>query len=156
MEKIDDIYKIIVYKGDREEYSTFCTPECAKEIDLYLEYRKRRGENITDDSYLIVKKFSVQIRFKSKPLNHRSLQAILEYNIKNNGNRELDYINKFKRKAVTILHGFRKFFTTQFSAFCIDNRTQILKALIYSLNPRQSHSLQYLSPSLSVKWFALR
>lgn len=62
-----DIYKIIVYKGDREEYSTFCTPECAKEIDLYLEYGKRRGENITDDSYLIVKKFSVQISLKSKP-----------------------------------------------------------------------------------------
>jgi integrase len=44
LEKVDDIYKIRVYSGDKEEYITFCTPECAKEIDTYLEYRKRRGE----------------------------------------------------------------------------------------------------------------
>lgn len=43
LEKIDDIYKIKVYSGDKEEYFTFCTPERAKEIENYLEYRKRRG-----------------------------------------------------------------------------------------------------------------
>ncbi|MDP9304779.1 MAG: site-specific integrase [Thermoproteota archaeon] len=56
LEKIDDIYKINVYSGDKEEYFTFCTPECAREIENYLEYRKRRGEKINGDSYLIVKK----------------------------------------------------------------------------------------------------
>ncbi|MDP9305891.1 MAG: site-specific integrase [Thermoproteota archaeon] len=113
LEKLDDIYKITVYAGDKEEYFTFCTPECAKEIDAYLEYRKRRGEKITSDSYLIVKKFTVQISFKSKPFNNRSLQTILEYHIKSSGIREVDHINQFKRKPVPILHGFRKFFTTQ-------------------------------------------
>src|ERR671918_3204314 len=47
LEKIDELYKVTVYAGDKEEYLTFCTPECAKEIDAYLEYRKRRGETIT-------------------------------------------------------------------------------------------------------------
>jgi integrase len=41
LERIDDLYKIIVYSGDREEYLTFTTPECTKEIDNYLEYRTR-------------------------------------------------------------------------------------------------------------------
>ena len=35
------IYKITVYEGEKEEHFTFCTPECAKAIDQYLEMRKR-------------------------------------------------------------------------------------------------------------------
>ena len=42
LERIDNLYKITVYSGDREEYFTFCTPECAKEIDTYLEFRRKR------------------------------------------------------------------------------------------------------------------
>jgi hypothetical protein len=36
LEKIDDIYKIIVYAGDKEEYFTFCTPECAIEMHIQI------------------------------------------------------------------------------------------------------------------------
>jgi hypothetical protein len=31
-----NLYKIIVYENTREEYYTFCTPECATAIDNYL------------------------------------------------------------------------------------------------------------------------
>jgi site-specific recombinase XerD len=31
------IYKITVYENDNEEHFTFCTPECVKTIDQYLE-----------------------------------------------------------------------------------------------------------------------
>jgi len=41
LKRINDIYKITVYVRDKEEYFTFCTPETAKEIDDYLEFRKR-------------------------------------------------------------------------------------------------------------------
>lgn len=43
LEKIDkyNLYKITVYENEEEEYTTFCTPECAAEIDSYLEYRQR-------------------------------------------------------------------------------------------------------------------
>ena len=56
LEKIDDIYKIKVYSGDKEESITFCTPECAKDIDSYLEFRRRRGEKLTDVFLLDSKK----------------------------------------------------------------------------------------------------
>ena len=33
------LYKINVYKKEQEQYVTFCTPECAKYIDQYLEWQ---------------------------------------------------------------------------------------------------------------------
>ena len=40
--KIDkyDLYRINVYKKEQEQYITFCTPECAKYIDQYLDCGK--------------------------------------------------------------------------------------------------------------------
>jgi integrase len=113
LEKIDNLYKITVYRGDREEYITFCTPECAKEIDTYLDFRERRGEKITQDSYLLVRKFSLKTKVKGKEFRGRALWAILEDCISNCGLREIDHVNPFKRKQVPLLHGLRKFMTKQ-------------------------------------------
>lgn len=66
LEPIDNLYKITIYSGDNEEYFTFCTPECAKEMREYLDFRTRRGEKITKDSYLIVRKFSLKTKVKGK------------------------------------------------------------------------------------------
>ena len=57
LEKIDSIYKITIYEGFRQEYFTFCTPECASFIDSYLEYRTRNGEKLNPNSYLIRDQF---------------------------------------------------------------------------------------------------
>ncbi len=74
LEKMGDIYKINVYSGKKEEYIAFCTPQCAIEIDNYLEYRKRRAEKIIGDSYLIVKQLKVKDEdLEGKPFNARSL-----------------------------------------------------------------------------------
>lgn len=113
LERIDKLYKITVYTGDKEEYVTFCTPECAKEIDTYLEFRTRRGEIITRDSYLLARKFSSKTEVKGKPFRGRALWAILEDCISNSGLRTVDHVNPFKRKQIPIFHGFRKFFTKQ-------------------------------------------
>ena len=42
--KFGKIYKIWVYTGTREMYPTACTPEVAKRIDDYIEFRLRFGE----------------------------------------------------------------------------------------------------------------
>jgi integrase len=106
LEKIDDLYKITIYSGDKEEYFTFCTPECAKEIDSYLRYREKRGETINQDSYLFVRKFSNFTMQKGIPFKDMSLWHTLEKCIPRERNH-----NKHKRKEVAVFHGFRKWFT---------------------------------------------
>jgi integrase len=113
LEKIDDLYKVRVYSGDKEQYYTFTTPECAKEIDTYLKFRKRRGEIITPESYLIIKRFSKYLKqFSGLPFKGESLRALLQTCITNSGLRQTSD-NPYKRKEIPLLHGFRKWFSTQ-------------------------------------------
>lgn len=113
LEGIENLYKITIYSGDNEEYFTFCTPECAKEIHEYLNFRTRRGEKITKNSYLIVRKFSLKTKVKGKPFKSVALRTMLQNCINNTGLREIDHQNPRKRKEVAMFHGFRKFFTKQ-------------------------------------------
>jgi integrase len=50
IDKYNNIYQITIYKKSRSKYITFCSPECRREIDTYLQYRERYGERITKDS----------------------------------------------------------------------------------------------------------
>src|SRR6476659_3297604 len=52
LERKKDLYKISVYKGlkGKGSYYTFCTPEAATAIDLMLDFRRRCGEKIDDNS----------------------------------------------------------------------------------------------------------
>ena len=58
IQKMDEVYKISVYKNDPEEYTTFCSPECAKAIDDYLSYRQRYGETLQPSAPLIRQVFN--------------------------------------------------------------------------------------------------
>jgi hypothetical protein len=70
-----NIYQIQVYKrySRKSKYITFCTPECRKEIDLHLQYRKRYGEHITENSPVFRTTFNREDQFKAankvKPLD---------------------------------------------------------------------------------------
>jgi hypothetical protein len=116
LENVQDLYKFTVYRGDREQYITFCSPECCKEIDAYLDFRKRRGENITGDSFLLIKRFSKYVNlknFKGESFTTTSFRALLQRAIENSGLRQIDSKNRYKRREIPLLHGFRKFFTKQ-------------------------------------------
>jgi site-specific recombinase XerD len=54
-----DLYKITVYENEEEEYTTFCTPECKRIIDSYLQYRELHGERLNEDSPLIREQFDI-------------------------------------------------------------------------------------------------
>jgi integrase len=112
LERIQDLYKVTVYSGEKEEYTTFMTPEASKELDIYLDSRKRKGENISSESYLIVKR-SGKSTTKGQPFKGHSLNDLLGDTINNTGLRQVDHNNPYKRRQVPLLHGFRKFFTKQ-------------------------------------------
>lgn len=85
LEKVQDLYKFTAYRGDKEQYITFCSPECCKEIDAYLGFRKRRGENITGDSFLLLKRFSKYVNlkyFKGESFTTTSFRALLQHAMK--------------------------------------------------------------------------
>jgi integrase len=99
--------KLTVYEGDSEEYFTFITPECRKAIDSYLDMRKRYGEVLTPESYLVRERFDVNDQFRiprAKPVSILTIKWKMIDIAKRAGVRS---------KEVKASHSFRKFFTTQ-------------------------------------------
>ena len=43
----------------RGSIQLFCTPECKRVIDSYLQYRKLHGERLNEDSPLIREQFDI-------------------------------------------------------------------------------------------------
>jgi integrase len=113
----DNLYKFTIYEGEKEQYYTFCTPETASLIDEYLDYRARCGEKLTDDSYLIREEFDIndleQIKKRSRTISSNTIGNTLLVYLLKTGLRDLNRQSQFTRKPIPLLHGFRKFFTTQ-------------------------------------------
>jgi integrase len=118
LERVDGkTYRITMYEGSNEQYSTFCTPECASFIDAYLEYRKSNGEKLNPDSYLIRDQFDItdieQIRNKSRGVSIHTFQGIVDNALLKAGLRTTDHTSLHNRKEIMKCHEFRKFFTNQ-------------------------------------------
>ena len=117
--KMEEIYRITVYKNDPEEYTTFCSPECAKAIDDYLAYRKRYGETLHPSAPLIrqvFNKINPIDSAKPKPLGVGSVENIIYRAIYDSGLREKKNVIAGEpryRHEVMQSHGLRKFFNTQ-------------------------------------------
>jgi integrase len=111
------LYQFTIYSNSpNQRYITYCTPECAKMIDEYLAYRKRFGEKLTPDSYLIRKDFDIndieQIRRKSEPIGYATIKTIVRNQLMKTGVRSPFLVDSHKRHEVPMNHGFRKFFET--------------------------------------------
>ena len=119
------IYQITVYRGFKEEYITFCSLESASAINSYLDFRRRYGEKITADSYLIRKQFNTRNQYEGliktsdaidPPQKHKVTNADIQHII-----WKLVYdsgIRSFEDKKTRLgdrhknmtSHSFRKFF----------------------------------------------
>jgi hypothetical protein len=63
---LEDNNKLTVYENYRQEYFTFITAECKSAIESYLDMRKRYGEKLNKDSYLIREQFDIVIHLQLK------------------------------------------------------------------------------------------
>jgi site-specific recombinase XerD len=123
------IYEITVYAGTDDEYTTYCTPECAAAIDTYLQFRKTRlHETITDETPLVI-----NIENKDMPRNCRDTsQAITVQNVKqviyrllrdvgirNTENKKQMYSGD--RHQTATCHSLRKFFRSQLKFAGVDH-----------------------------------
>jgi integrase len=118
IEKIEELglYKFTIYPYSKDyRYVTFCTPECAKEIDSYIQYRKDAGEIITKDSPLVRNDFS-----KFNPESVQDVQELRENNVNTvlrvmilKANLRSAHGNRLERKDKQLAHAFRKYFNTQ-------------------------------------------
>lgn len=124
--KIDkyNIHKIAVYKREQEQYITFCTPECSKYIDQYLEWRQRLGEQLKPNSPLLRASFDTVLEVNQP-------QSITSYIVNHMINKLLDNTgirarreNDNSRTELMQSHGFRKFFHTE----CINHNMNPLYA----------------------------
>ncbi|MDP9489274.1 MAG: site-specific integrase [Thermoproteota archaeon] len=101
--------KFTIYEGTKEEYITFCTPECKKAIDDYLDMRSRYREKLKDESYLIREQFDLRNPGKPRPMQRRTIQWKIYDLCKRAG---------IDKSNISVIHGFRKFFTTQ----CVNSK----------------------------------
>jgi integrase len=144
------LYKIRIYSDDlTDSYFTFCTPECAKFIDLYLEERKRQyGEDLKPDSPLIRKDMDCFTDLKLTPhsIGERIRRINIAAGIKASQSiKEGDNPIEVRRQRHQIMtcHGFRKFFNT----ICVDSDMKHLaKEILMGHKREQGLDRNYYTP----------
>ena len=114
------LYQVTVYEGLHEEYYCFTTPEAAKAIDTYLEYRERQGEKISQDAPLFRQQFDVKDLLavnNPKSMDKRVLADLIRQKIHRSGLMTITPLTEGKkpgkkRNSIKRAHGFRKFLIT--------------------------------------------
>ena len=136
--KIDkyQLYRINVYKNEQESYITYCTPECARYIDQYLEWRQRLGERLQSNSPILRVEFDTIGKVSvPKPVSGYVVTFTIRKLLDTTGVRAAS--ETWKRTELMQTHGFRKFFKTTcinagmnplYSEYVMGHRTGLTKA----------------------------
>jgi integrase len=123
LKKVEEygLYQITVYEKAKEQYTTFCTPECTKNIDSYLECRRRYGETISPNTPLIRDEFDRNDILHIKHPRHisvKTLTRLLDNLLVASGIRKREPLLEgqqtplIRRKDAMLTHAFRKYVNT--------------------------------------------
>jgi integrase len=111
----NEVAKILVYPGDREQYYSFLTPEAYSALKDWMDYRAQCGEVITKDSYVmrnIWEKGDDEGASNPKILSQPAITRLL--NRAWQAEKVRPRLQKGeKRHEFKTAHGFRKYFKTQ-------------------------------------------
>ena len=108
--------KIIVYRGEPEEYTTFITQEAYDSVKEYLDFRASHGESITEKSWVLRDEFDLEKSSRGlatvpKQLKSTGLKRLIERALWAQKLRK-PLENGIKRHEFKADHGFRKYFDT--------------------------------------------
>jgi len=114
--------KMIVYAGEPDEYFTFITAEAYFALESWMEFRKKSGESINGESWLMrnlwnslrPEENSISRKSANTPekLNSIGIKRLIERALWTQGLR-IKLTNGKKRHEFQTDHGFRKWFKTQ-------------------------------------------
>jgi integrase len=102
---LDGFFKLILYSGHSHEMVTFLHPEAAKAVTEYLDWRRSRGETLTDDSYV----FRGNFLDCNEKLSSNVMGSIMNRLWKNSGIKRKKIGNNYE---IATVRGFRKRFDT--------------------------------------------
>ena len=114
--------KIIITdtKNDNNEYFSFITPEAYKELDKWREYRKKHGEDVNDESYVLRNLFEATTRNEVNEIKIQNPIKLKPAGVKSLLERAAESQKLFKplekgkhRRDWKLANSMRKFFTTQ-------------------------------------------
>jgi integrase len=115
------IYKITYYPNSKKfRYFSWCTPECRQALDSYLEWRRRWGERLTEDTPVFRTDFNARNAERSAKSNTIStfrMRSIVAEIARESGLRHVPtektpHSKIAKRTDIMANHGLRKFFET--------------------------------------------
>jgi integrase len=112
--------KIIVYAGSDEQYYSFISAEAYQALDEWMNFRKKSGEKVTDESWLMRNLWDVTTPTGGprglisipRKLQHAGVKSLIERALRAQGIRTKLEEGK-KRYPFPADHGFRKFFKTR-------------------------------------------
>jgi hypothetical protein len=90
-------------------YFSFCTPECRKTLDEYLDYRRRWGERLNEDSPLFRIDYNIQKSSTARPITSHTIRDVTAMLLLRVGLRKVPVEGKYQRSNIMANHGFRKF-----------------------------------------------
>ncbi len=134
---------ILVYAGEREEYTTFITPEASKVLDSYIEERRKNGEEITQESPLFSAFRNNTGLGKVEPLSYSAGRTLLHRAV---NQAHIEHVIEKKRHAVPVAHGFRKRFNTILKSDNDINSDLVEKLMGHSTTIKLDNN--YLKPSI--------
>ena len=130
-----------VYADSKDEYYTFITQEAVIALEEYLEYRRKKGEKITSDSWVFTTAKNPQ-----KPMTTSLISAWLTEIVNKTSVNRGECINR--RYDIPIVYGMRKRFDTILKSNSKINTNIAEKILGHSTSiPLDNH---YFKPTLEV------
>ena len=108
--------RMIVYRGEQDEYATFITPEAYQALKEYIEFRISHGEILNEKSWVLRDEFDASNHGKGlatvpKQLKRMGLTRLIERALWAEGIRK-PLEKGQKRHPFKVNHGFRKYFKT--------------------------------------------